>query len=93
MKGNQEFLLLAVIVFGWLVGAIFVGAVASTYGGVTRFFGWFFAALLVSPPLAAVLLVASLVQELDRHLQQSSGEMSDADESTRPWWARPRPKT
>jgi hypothetical protein len=69
--------ILGVILIAWLMGAIFVGAIASESRGVMGFFGWLLAALIISPPLAAVLLVASSVQGLDKRLVEEIGRLGE----------------
>lgn len=69
--------LLGVIIIGWLMGAIFVGAIASESRGVLGFFGWLLAAILISPPLAAVLLVASSIQAMDKHVIEAVGQLRE----------------
>jgi len=54
---------------GWIVGAIFVGAVGGTTRGVQGFFVWLLAALVFSPLLALLGLIAVLLGDLVREIE------------------------
>ncbi|HUM14661.1 MAG TPA: hypothetical protein VL086_03145 [Candidatus Nitrosotalea sp.] len=54
---------------GWIMGAVFVGAVGGTTRGVQGFFVWLLAALMFSPLLALLGLVAVLLGDLVREME------------------------
>jgi hypothetical protein len=60
---------LVVFMMGWIVGAIFVGAVGGATRGVQGFFVWLLLALIFSPLLALMGLVAVLLGDLVREMQ------------------------
>jgi uncharacterized membrane protein YhdT len=60
---------LLVLLAGWIVGAIFVGIVGGATRGVQGFFVWLLAALLFSPLLAILGLIAVLLGDLVREVE------------------------
>ena len=60
---------LVVLAAGWVVGAIFVGAVGGATRGVQGFFVWILAALMFSPLLAMLGLIAVLLGDLVREVE------------------------
>jgi uncharacterized membrane protein YhdT len=58
-----------VLLAGWIVGAIFVGIVGGATRGVQGFFVWLLAALLFSPLLAILGLIAVLLGDLVREVE------------------------
>lgn len=54
---------------GWVVGAIFVGIVGGATRGVQGFFVWTLAALLFSPLLTILGLIAVLLGDLVREVE------------------------
>lgn len=54
---------------GWIVGAIFVGAVGGATRGVQGFFAWLLLALIFSPLLALLGLIAVLLGDLVREIE------------------------
>jgi hypothetical protein len=53
----------------WAGGAFFVGIVGGVTRGVQGFFVWFLAALVFSPPLALLGLIAVLLGDLVREVE------------------------
>jgi hypothetical protein len=62
-------LALLVLLACWVVGALFVGIVGGSTRGVQGFFLWLLAALLFSPPLALLGLIAVLLGDLMREVE------------------------
>lgn len=60
---------LVVLAAGWVVGAVFVGAVGGATRGVQGFFVWILAALMFSPLLAMLGLIAVLLGDLVREVE------------------------
>lgn len=60
---------LVMLAAGWVVGALFVGAVGGATRGVQGFFVWLLAALMFSPLLALLGLVAVLLGDLVREME------------------------
>ena len=60
---------LVLFAMGWIVGAIFVGAVGGATRGVQGFFAWLLLALLFSPLLAMLGLIAVLLGDVAREIQ------------------------
>ena len=60
---------LLLFAMGWIVGAIFVGAVGGATRGVQGFFAWLLLALMFSPLLALLGLIAVLVGDLAREME------------------------
>ena len=60
---------LLVLAAGWVVGAVFVGAVGGATRGVQGFFVWILAALMFSPLLAMLGLIAVLLGDLVREVE------------------------
>jgi hypothetical protein len=60
---------LVVLAAGWVVGAVFVGAVGGATRGVQGFFVWILAALMFSPLLAMLGLIAVLMGDLVREVE------------------------
>ena len=60
---------LVLFAMGWIVGAIFVGAVGGATRGVQGFFAWLLLALMFSPLLALMGLIAVLIGDLVREVQ------------------------
>jgi hypothetical protein len=60
---------LIVLAAGWVVGAVFVGAVGGATRGVQGFFVWILAALMFSPLLAMLGLIAVLLGDLVREVE------------------------
>jgi len=60
---------LVVLAAGWVVGAVFVGAVGGATRGVQGFFVWILAALMFSPLLAMLGLIAVLLGDLIREVE------------------------
>jgi uncharacterized membrane protein YhdT len=60
---------LLALTVGWVVGAIFVGCVGGATRGVQGFFVWLLAALLFSPLLAILGLIAVLLGDLSREME------------------------
>ena len=60
---------LIVLAAGWVVGAVFVGAVGGATRGVQGFFVWILAALMFSPLLAMLGLIAVLLGDLVREME------------------------
>jgi uncharacterized membrane protein YhdT len=57
------------VMIGWIVGAVFVGAVGGATRGVQGFFVWLLLALIFSPLLALLGLNAVLLGDLVREMQ------------------------
>lgn len=66
---TEPSLWLLVLLAGWIVGAIFVGIVGGATRGVQGFFVWLLAALLFSPLLAILGLIAVLLGDLVREVE------------------------
>ncbi len=60
---------LLALAVGWLLGAIFVGFVGGATRGVQGFFVWLLAALIFSPLLAMLGLIAVLLGDLVREVE------------------------
>jgi hypothetical protein len=60
---------LVMLAAGWVVGALFVGAVGGATRGVQGFFVWLLAALMFSPLLAMLGLIAVLLGDLAREME------------------------
>lgn len=60
---------LVLFAMGWIVGAIFVGAVGGATRGVQGFFAWLLLALLFSPLLAMLGLIGVLLGDVAREIQ------------------------
>ncbi len=60
---------LVLLAAGWVVGALFVGVVGGATRGVQGFFVWLLAALLFSPLLAMLGLIAVLLGDLVREVE------------------------
>ncbi|MGH7399305.1 MAG: hypothetical protein ACRELW_17420 [Candidatus Rokuibacteriota bacterium] len=58
-----------VLLAGWVVGALFVGIVGGATRGVQGFFVWILAALVFSPLLAMLGLIAVLLGDLAREVE------------------------
>jgi hypothetical protein len=58
-----------VLLAAWVVGAIFVGMVGGATRGVQGFFVWLLAALMFSPLLAVLGLIAVLLGDLVREVE------------------------
>ena len=54
---------------GWVVGALFVGIVGGVTRGVQGFFVWILAALVFSPLLALLGLIAVLLGDIAREVE------------------------
>lgn len=54
---------------GWVIGALFVGMVGGATRGVQGFFVWLLAALMFSPLLAMLGLIAVLLGDLVREIE------------------------
>jgi uncharacterized membrane protein YhdT len=75
-----------VLLAGWVIGALFVGIVGGATRGVQGFFVWLLAALLFSPLLAILGLIAVLLGDLVREVEikaiHGSGELPTPTRST-----------
>ena len=60
---------LVLLAAGWIIGAVFVGVVGGATRGVQGFFVWTLAALMFSPLLAMLGLVAVLLGDLVREVE------------------------
>ncbi len=60
---------LVLVGLGWVVGAFFVGVVGGATRGVQGFFVWILAALMFSPLLAMLGLIAVLLGDLLREIE------------------------
>lgn len=60
---------LLVLLAGWVIGALFVGMVGGATRGVQGFFVWLLAALMFSPLLAVLGLIAVLLGDLLREIE------------------------
>ncbi len=60
---------LVLLAAGWIIGAIFVGMVGGATRGVQGFFVWILAALMFSPLLAMLGLIAVLLGDLVREIE------------------------
>jgi hypothetical protein len=60
---------LVLLAAGWVVGALFVGVVGGATRGVQGFFVWLLAALVFSPLLAMLGLIAVLLGDLLREVE------------------------
>jgi hypothetical protein len=60
---------LVLLLAGWVAGAVFVGVVGGATRGVQGFFVWILAALLFSPLLAMLGLIAVLLGDLVREIE------------------------
>jgi hypothetical protein len=58
-----------VLLAGWVIGALFVGIVGGVTRGVQGFFVWLLAALMFSPLLALLGLIAVLLGDLVREVE------------------------
>jgi uncharacterized membrane protein YhdT len=61
--------LLLALLAGWVIGALFVGMVGGATRGVQGFFVWLLAALMFSPLLAMLGLIAVLLGDLVREVE------------------------
>ena len=66
---GEPSLWLLVLLAGWVVGALFVGMVGGATRGVQGFFVWLLAALMFSPLLAMLGLIAVLLGDLVREVE------------------------
>ena len=70
---------LLALLAGWVIGALFVGMVGGATRGVQGFFVWLLAALMFSPLLAMLGLIAVLLGDLVREVEikaiHGSGEL------------------
>ena len=57
------------LLVGWVIGALFVGMVGGATRGVQGFFVWLLAALMFSPLLAVLGLIAVLLGDLLREVE------------------------
>jgi len=60
---------LVMLAAGWVLGALFVGAVGGATRGVQGFFVWILASLIFSPLLAMLGLIAVLLGDLVREIE------------------------
>lgn len=60
---------LLLLTAAWLLGALFVGAVGGATRGVAGFFVWMLAALVFSPLLGMLGLIAVLLGDLVREVE------------------------
>ena len=60
---------LLALLAGWVIGALFVGMVGGATRGVQGFFIWLLAALMFSPLLAMLGLIAVLLGDLVREIE------------------------
>ena len=60
---------LVLVLAGWVFGAIFVGMVGGATRGVQGFFVWILSALIFSPLLAMLGLIAVLLGDLVREVE------------------------
>jgi len=60
---------LVLLLAGWVFGAIFVGMIGGVTRGVQGFFVWILSALLFSPLLAMLGLIAVLLGDLVREVE------------------------
>jgi uncharacterized membrane protein YhdT len=60
---------LLALLAGWVIGALFVGIVGGATRGVQGFFIWLLAALMFSPLLAMLGLIAVLLGDLVREVE------------------------
>jgi uncharacterized membrane protein YhdT len=65
----QPSLWLLLLLAGWVIGAVFVGIVGGATRGVQGFFVWLLAALIFSPLLALLGLIAVLLGDLVREVE------------------------
>jgi len=84
---GEPSLWLLVLLAGWVVGALFVGMVGGATRGVQGFFIWLLAALMFSPLLALLGLIAVLLGDLVREVEikaiHGSGELPTRSTSGR----------
>ena len=84
---GEPSLWLLVLLAGWVVGALFVGMVGGATRGVQGFFIWLLAALMFSPLLALLGLIAVLLGDLVREVEikaiHGSGELPTRSPSGR----------
>jgi uncharacterized membrane protein YhdT len=66
---NEPHVWIAALMAGWVIGALFVGIVGGVTRGVQGFFVWLLAALMFSPPLAILGLIAVLLGDLVREIE------------------------
>ena len=66
---NEPHLWIAALLAAWVIGALFVGIVGGVTRGVQGFFVWLLAALMFSPPLAILGLIAVLLGDLVREVE------------------------
>ena len=82
----QPSLWLLALLAGWVIGALFVGMVGGATRGVQGFFVWLLAALMFSPLLAMLGLIAVLLGDLVREVEikaiHGSGELPTPTRST-----------
>ena len=60
---------LVLLAAGWVAGSLFVGVVGGATRGVQGFFVWILAALMFSPLLAMLGLIAVLLGDLVREVE------------------------
>ena len=66
---GEPSLWLLVLLAAWVIGALFVGMVGGATRGVQGFFVWLLAALMFSPLLAMLGLIAVLLGDLVREVE------------------------
>lgn len=66
---GEPSLWLLVLLAAWVIGALFVGMVGGATRGVQGFFVWLLAALMFSPLLAMLGLIAVLLGDLVREIE------------------------
>jgi hypothetical protein len=66
---NEPHLWIAAAMAAWVIGALFVGIVGGVTRGVQGFFVWLLAALVFSPLLAILGLIAVLLGDLVREVE------------------------
>jgi uncharacterized membrane protein YhdT len=66
---GEPSLWLLVLLAAWVIGAVFVGMVGGATRGVQGFFLWLLAALMFSPLLAMLGLIAVLLGDLVREVE------------------------
>jgi hypothetical protein len=71
-------ILLGIFLLWWVVGALFVAAVGGATGGLRGFIVWLLAALIFSPPLALLGMIAVLIRNLERRLETQAELLSNA---------------
>jgi hypothetical protein len=83
---NEPGLWVLALLAAWVIGALFVGIVGGATRGVAGFFVWLLAALLFSPLLAMLGLIAvqlgDLVREIEIKAIHGSPELSTRTSSS-----------